>query len=638
MYSILNNVNSDKDIAGLDKKECAVLCSEIRDFLISNVGKTGGHLASNLGVVELTVALHRVFNLEEDRIIFDVGHQSYTHKILTGRKDRFGDLRRPGGLSGFTNISESKYDTFGAGHSSTSISAALGFAQADKLDGRESYTVAVIGDGAFTGGMVHEALNNCNKGLNLIIVLNENEMSISRNTGRFSRLIARLRVSKGYVETKAGISWFLRKIPLIGKPIYKLIKKIKSVIKRNVVNYNYFEQMGLEYIGPGDGNNQEQTEMLLKKAKECGRVVVVHLKTKKGKGLEEAEQNPKFYHNFNPKHTNEKTFNSEFGRYMTELAEKDEKVVAITAAMGFGTGLDGFSEKFPNRYFDVGIAEEHAMTFAAGLACAGYKPYFAVYSTFLQRAYDNIVHDVALQGLPVRICIDRAGLAPSDGATHHGIFDVSLISAIPNMKLYAPATLGSFEEVLKDTAEVDTPCAIRYSNSTENKRVVSEFYPQGDFQNYGVRANKGAFDSDAYVVNIITYGKIVSEALKAEDKLAVAGIACRVILLERLKPYDEIAEKVMDLICENRGKIIFLEEGIKNGGAGMLLADAIAKINGGSELICNFDYKIMAIDDNFAIPDKICDLYKYCKLDFESIVGEIFEKNSENADVFCENC
>lgn len=620
MCRILDNINSDKDIKDLNYGEMHELSEEIRTFLIDNVTKSGGHLASNLGVVELTLALHRVFDLPKDRIIFDVGHQSYTHKILTGRKDRFDTLRKPGGLSGFTLRSESEYDPFGAGHSSTAISAALGFAEADRIEGRDNYTIAVVGDGAFTGGMVHEALNNCHRGLHLIIVLNENEMSISENTGRFAKLIAKTRVSKKYMHTKRNTAKILKKIPLIGNFLYRVVKKLKSIAKNALVRTNYFEQMGIRYIGPADGNDLERTELLLRKAKETHSVVIVHLKTKKGKGYPPAEENPALYHSCYPSKCTRKTFNTRFGEILADMAREDKKICAVTAAMGLGTGLEGFASEFKDRFFDVGIAEEHALTFSAGLACNGMKPYFAVYSTFLQRGYDNILHDIALQNLPVKICIDRAGLATSDGATHHGIFDVAFLSEIPSMTIYAPGTFGSLEAIMRDSASASGPIAVRYSNVAESDEVISAFYPQGDYENYGVRVYDAAKNKEN-ASTIITYGKIVEKALAAKRTLATEGYEVQIIFLEVLKPLD----KAVSFISQNlpkEGKIIFLEEGIKNGGIGMILLEKLTT----QGVLAGREYEILAIDDNFAMSDpteREYDYYKSAHISEEDIAAGV---------------
>ena len=626
MYNLLDKVNGDSDIKNMNFKQLGELASDIRAFLIENVTESGGHLASNLGVVELTLALHRSFDLENDRLIFDVGHQSYTHKILTGRKNRFSELRQPGGLSGFTLRSESKYDHFGAGHSSTSISAALGFSEADKIMGRDSYTVAVIGDGAFTGGMVHEALNNCHKGLKLIIVLNENEMSISRNTGRFANLISKLRRSNAYLRTKIRTKRLLYRIPVIGTSLYKITRKFKNFFKNILVRTNYFEEMGLSYIGPVDGYDIGKMENAFKEAKKCGKVAVVHIKTKKGKGYEPAEKDPKSYHSIHPTKMQGVPFGRVFGNILTDMVADDDRICAVTAAMGLGTGLESFEDRYKTRFFDVGIAEEHALTFSAALAAAGMKPYFAVYSTFLQRGYDNVLHDIALQRLPVHICIDRAGLSPSDGATHHGIFDVAFLSQIPNVEIYAPVTVESMRCILRDTLSTNCPIAIRYSNSCENPEIVNEFYIDKDFTRYGVRTNRDVRNMEN-VVTIITYGSITERALSAARKLNASGTETQVILLEKLKPYNECAKRISELLPKS-GKIVFLEEGIKNGGAGMILQNELIKY-AGSKRMMNSDYHLLAIDDSFADPEYKIDLYKYCHICEDDVIKAVGNNSEE---------
>ena len=442
-YPYLDGVRSPEALKKLPQEELSPLCVEIRRFLIDKVSRRGGHLASNLGVVELTLALHRVFDSPRDRILFDVGHQSYVHKILTGRAEAFDTLRTPGGLSGFPVRRESPHDPFGTGHSSTSLSAALGFARADALRGEKHFTVAVVGDGAFTGGMIHEALNNCDEKLRLLIVLNDNEMSISRNIGAFARYFSRIRSTGRYGATKRKTRSLLSKLPLVGNGVTRLISAAKKRIKRHVYRNNYFEELGLAYLGPVDGHDEEALERVFREARLRDAASVVHVHTQKGKGYPCAEEDPTAFHGVSPQTVGEKmSFQRVAVRTLTEMAREDGSICAVTAAMGEGTGLSYFEEVFPKRYFDVGIAEEHALTFSAGLAATGLKPYFAVYSTFLQRAYDNLLHDVALQGLPVRILVDRAGLAEGDGATHHGIFDVAFASHVPGISILSPATYG----------------------------------------------------------------------------------------------------------------------------------------------------------------------------------------------------
>ena len=560
------------------------------------ISQNGGHLASNLGVVELTMAIHRVFETPKDHIIFDVGHQSYVHKILTGRYERFDTIRQAGGLSGFTNRRESEHDCFGAGHSSTSLSAALGFAISDKLCERDSYTVAVVGDGAYTGGMIHEALNNCRKDLRLIIVMNENEMSISKNIGRFATNLSKLRTSSGYFRTKKATGAFLKKIPLVGNPIFRLILGIKKSLKNVLYGSNYFESMGLTYLGPIDGNDYGAVENLLREAKKLNESVVVHLKTTKGKGFAPAESSPDVYHGMQPSCAtvpNKPSFSVEMGKQLTELAGRDERICAITAAMCDGTGLCTFKERFPDRFFDVGIAEEHALTFAAGLAANGMRPYAAIYSTFLQRGYDNLIHDIALQRLPCVIGVDRAGLNAGDGATHHGIFDVAFLSQIPNMIIYTPCTYGVLQKAMEAAFAADAPCAIRYPSGTEQEVVVQRFYPNG------VEAIQGAVcdfqKSDALQLVIVTHGRIVTEAMRASDMLQQENIRCGIILLEMLKPYDQTADKVIQLLPNRSCKLILLEEEIRCGGMGANLLDQLC----GKYGMTTEQIRIMAVDDSF---------------------------------------
>ena len=614
-YPLLFSISSPRDLREMPEEAMPALCREIREYLLATLPTTGGHLASNLGVVELTVALHRVFDTPNDRIIFDVGHQSYVHKLLTGRREAFDTLRRPGGLSGFTKRSESEYDAFGAGHSSTSLSAALGFAYADRMEGRNTYTVAVVGDGAYTGGMIHEALNNCAPDLPLVIILNENEMSISRNIGGFARYIARVRNSRPYRSAKSLTTKTLRHLPLLGKPLYSMLRAVKQWIKNRLYSSNYFEELGLYYIGPADGNNYAETEYLLRKAKAQNESVILHLSTKKGKGYAPAEERPADYHSVYVGKQDGERFPERAGRVLTALADADRDIVAVTAAMREGTGLCPFFASHPERAFDVGIAEEHAVTFAAGLCAAGKKPYVAVYSTFLQRAYDCLVHDVALQELPVRILVDRAGLAPGDGPTHHGIFDVAFLSHIPGIAIMAPATLGSLEAILRDSVSATESVAIRYENRTDDPAVIQAFYPDGDYSAYGVRADfKNPADAADGV--ILAYGAIVLEALRAADLLRAKGKRIGVVLIEEIKPYERLAERLIPYLGDT-ARILFLEEGIRDGGAGMLLGERLRAAGIGAP------YDVLAIDGHFASPDAPCDLRAYCHLKAENVI-EVF--------------
>ena len=618
-FLILNSINTPSDVKALDEKQLPILCGEIREFLVDKVSENGGHLASNLGVVELSVALHRVFDTPKDHIVWDVGHQSYVHKMLTGRKKDFDSLRKNGGLSGFTKRSESEHDAFGAGHSSTSVSAALGLAEADRLSGSDAYTVAVLGDGAFTGGMVHEALNNCDSNLKFVIIINENEMSISKNIGRFADSLSKIRLSEGYFNTKRATVKFLSAIPLVGKGLLKLLKSTKRALKNALYGSNCFEKMGLYYLGPTDGNDIEAVEDVLRLAKKQQDSVIVHLKTKKGKGYAPAEESPDRYHSLSPRGCSSETnFSKEFGKIITALGEKDERVVAITAAMCDGTGLCGFKDRFPERFFDVGIAEPHAVTFAAGLAAGGMKPCVAVYSTFLQRAYDNVIHDVALQNLPVCLCIDRAGLNPSDGPTHHGIFDVAFLSQVPDIKIYTPATYSALSVALREALNSNMPCAIRYPRGAESETVREHFYRE-EPKSVAVRYDFTAGEKLDAV--IITHGRIASEALKAQTAIAQKGKRVGVILLEFLKPYGECARLVAEALKNSVCPVITLEEEIKNGGAGMLLTEELVKNYG-------FDrskISVMAVDDNFGFSTENENIYKTLGISSEDVEKEILK-------------
>lgn len=602
----LDAIHSPADLRALPDAAMPALAEEIRAFLIDHVRESGGHLASNLGVVELTLALHRVFDTPRDHLIFDVGHQCYVHKMLTGRADRFERLRQVGGLSGFTSRRESPYDPFGAGHSSTSVSAALGFAEADRMAGRDAYTVAVIGDGAFTGGMVHEALNNCRSDLPLIVVLNENEMSISRNTGAFARYLATIRATHTYLTTKRRTAAFLRRLPLVGQPLYRAVRRFTLRLKHNIYKSNYFEDLGFLYLGPIDGNDYAQVARALYRARARHSAVVVHIKTKKGKGYAPAEEEACAYHSVSPSRTPvpDITFHRVFGEELIRLARQDTRITAITAAMGLGCGLDGFRATFPDRFFDVGIAEEHAVTFAAGLAANGALPCFAVYSTFLQRAYDNVLHDVALQNLPVKLFIDRAGLAPADGATHHGIFDVSFLSAIPNLRLYAPACFGSLRAIMREVFSSPAPCAVRYPNATEDPRVAAVFYPDGDFAAFGVRADFSAENPPPNIV--LTYGSIVREALDAKETAGADRVG--ILLLESLKPYTELVARIRPYL-RKKARLIYLEEGILAGGAGEEISRTLREAMGAEY---PEEERFLAIRDHFATPDTPVSLYRYC--------------------------
>ena len=621
-YPHLERINTPEDLKNMAAKDLPLLADEIRTCIIERVQENGGHLASNLGAVEATIAIHRVFSSPHDHIIFDVGHQSYTHKLITGRRESFDTLRHGGGISGFPKRSESEHDAFGTGHSSTSLSAALGFAESDRISGSDAYTVCLFGDGAFTGGMIHEALNNCRKDLRLVIILNENEMSISKNIGRLALSLTKLRSKKGYFRTKRATANFLQKIPLIGKPLFRFLLRTKVRIKDFLYGSNSFENLGLYYLGPVNGNDECAVEQLLQEAKASGQSCLIHLRTKKGKGYAPAEEHPDCYHALHPTGTTTPkghSFSEEMGTHLINLAKKDSRICAITAAMTSGTGLTSFQAEHPERFFDVGIAEPHAVTFAAGLAANGYRPVVAIYSSFLQRAYDNIIHDVALQNLPVVFCIDRAGLNSADGPTHHGIFDVAFLSQIPNISIYTPITNEALQSVIDEALTSENPAAIRYPSGYENDDVKQAFYSKSVTVVGRVRADYSLDEAQTLDAVIITHGRITVEALKAKAILQEHGKKIGILLLEQIKPYAKVAENVASLLPTNTCSVLFLEEEIRTGGMGMNLSAALAE----REVMQNKRVIIKAMGDHFAIQEKYEPIWKSFELDCDSIVQDI---------------
>lgn len=609
--SVLEQISSPSDLKDRSDDDLIRLCGELRSYLVTHVTETGGHLASNLGVVELTVALHQVFDTPTDHLIFDVGHQCYVHKLLTGRQDRFNTIRTPGGLSGFTKRSESPYDPFGAGHSSTSVSAALGFAKADQLSGNSAFTVAVVGDGAFTGGLVHEALNNIDPSLPLLIILNENEMSISPTRGHFAEHLAKLRRSPRYHRTKKATRRFIRKIPLIGEPMFRGLRSIKQSAKNFFFKSNYFEDMGLYYLGPVDGNDFVAVRDMLREARSERQATILHIKTVKGKGYTPAETSPNEYHGILPGNKPAAyNFSAEVGRLLCERAKRDEKLCAITAAMAEGCGIADFAACYPDRFFDVGIAEEHALVFAAGLAAEGMRPVFTVYSTFLQRGYDNLIHDIALQDLPVTVCIDRAGLAAGDGPTHHGIFDVAFLGQIPNIPLWAPADFDSLSRALTDSLDSNRPACIRYPNASPSP--IDALFPYGE---YPFRRDREDIANSDFV--IVTYGRILEEAVKARNLLSEENIICTIVLLEHLLPIATPADALAKLLSGTSAPVLVLEEGIKAGGLGMLLREALLERGTHNPL------HIVAIEDPFAASEKGRTIRATMGIDAEAVAESV---------------
>ncbi len=620
MTMILEQINSPKDLKGLSENELKTLSEEIRQTLLETVSQNGGHLAANLCVVELTVALHRVFDTPKDKIIFDVGHQSYVHKLLTGRREEFSGLRKHGGISGFPKRSESEHDAFGAGHSSTSISAAAGIAAANLLCGNDGYTIAVVGDGAFTGGMIYEALNNCADKKRLIIVLNDNDMSISPNVGGMSKYFSKFRTSAKYFSFKNGTKRFFGKIPLIGGGLIKASRAIKNSFKKVALSQNFFEQFGLSYYGPLDGNDVKHLEIVLNEAKDDGKCSVVHICTTKGKGYEPAEKRPDLFHGVSGfdiptgkiKGSGSESFSTRFGKLICDRAQKDERIAAITAAMPDGTGLSEFAKQFPDRFFDVGIAEEHAMTFACGLATEGIIPVFAVYSTFMQRAFDQLIHDAALQNLHVIVMLDRAGLVANDGATHHGIFDTAFVPEIPNVTFFAPNSFDSLEECFDLALKASGPVVIRYPKS-------------GDIDTNGFIRCDG-FDSldigDSPESVIITYGKLTENAISAAKSRFEEGKSTKVLSLTRLSPLpiNEIGKAI-----ENAKNIVFAEEGIKNGGVAQRLCAELAE----TKALDGKRFVIKAIDSIFPQHGSNFELLKELSLSAEDIKDALDEGEAE---------
>ena len=615
-YKLLSKITSPKDIKKMDIARLNELSGEIRYKLIETVSENGGHLASNLGMVELTVALHKVFNSPKDQIVYDVGHQCYTHKLLTGRYDKFSTLRTKGGISGFTRPTESEHDIFFSGHSATSVSAGLGLAKAKMLKGDDGYVVSVIGDGSFTGGMVFEALNNGGRSkAKHIIILNDNKMSISENVGAFAKYLAVIRSRPEYYSFKANTEKVLNKIPL-GEKIVKKLYRIKTDIKNKVYEQStFFEDLGYRYMGPIDGHNIENLCDALSSAKSVNGPVLLHIITVKGKGYEYAEKEPSVFHGISKFDvdtgeaiSSHKSYSGFFGDTLCSLAKEDKTICAITAAMGIGTGLDCFSEKYPDRFFDVGIAEEHAVTFGSGLAKNGMRPVFAVYSTFLQRCYDQIVHDVSLQKQKVVFAVDRAGFVGEDGETHHGLFDVAFLGTIPELKIYSPYDFALLNEDLhKALYEENTATAVRYPRGTENPITKLLSRDSTDYSTYGDR------NSD---VAIVTYGRITAEAVLAVDKLKEKGSSAFLLSLNCIKPIAEDA--IASLISRN--KVFFFEEGQKSGGVGEKLGNMLLERG-----YCG-KYSITAVEDKFVEQASISDLLSKYGLDKEAMIKKISEE------------
>ena len=615
-HKILPTIKSPQDVKNLDERQLPLLAEEVRDTIISTVSKNGGHLASNLGVVELSVALHRVFDSPRDKIIWDVGHQVYTHKLLTGRYDSFSTLRQEGGISGFSRPDESEHDIVFSGHSSVSISTALGIATANKVAGNKNYAVAVLGDGALTGGLIYEALNNAGrmKDARLIIILNDNGMSISKNVGHLAKRLAVMRSRSGYFKLKAITEKAVSKIPLVGVRLSDKLFKVKTELKNVLYQSNFFEDLGVRYMGPIDGHNIEQLTVALEGAKLVESPVIVHINTVKGKGYAPAENNPSDFHGVSPfdcetgvLNYNNNNFSEKFGEFLYNQAPKDRRICAITAAMSLGTGLRKFSEEYPDRVYDVGIAEEHAIPFALGMSKSGMMPVFVVYSTFLQRCYDQLMHDCALQNNKIVIAVDRAGIVGDDGETHNGIYDTAFFNGIPNISVFSPSCYSDLNNALVNCLyHIDGPCAIRYPRGAEPVMPDGYQCSGNDYDIFG--------ESDAPNV-IVTYGRIFAEAYKAKKRLEKDGISVKIIKLNKIIPVPQ--ESVFEV--KNSENVFFFEEGIRSGGIGESFASHMAE----NKIFPNF--RLTAVPDCFVKQGKADSVLHLYKLDADGMYEIIKE-------------
>lgn len=617
MQKILDRIDNPKDTKRLTEKEKIQLAEEIREEMVETVSKTGGHLASNLGVVELTIALHSVFDLPEDKIVWDVGHQTYVHKMLTGRREKMNTLRSLNGIAGFPKTKESIYDDFNTGHSSTSISAALGMARARDLNNKDNHVIAVIGDGALTGGMALEALDDAGSSkTRLIVILNDNEMSISKNVGGISRFLTRIRTKKFYKKSNNCIRKLLEKIPKFGTFVIHIARRIKYSIKQLMIPNMFFEDLGFKYLGPVDGHDIERVEWILNLAKKEKEPVVVHIITKKGKGYKPAEENPDSFHaigSFNKEtgkliKTKEKDYSQVFGDKLVELAEKNEKIVAVTAAMADGTGLKEFKKKYPKRFFDVGIAEQHAVCMAAGMAKEGFIPVVPIYSSFYQRAFDQVIHDVCMQNLPVVMCVDRAGLVGQDGETHQGMFDLSFFNLIPNITIMAPKDFKELEEMLEFAVSLKAPVVIRYPRGTENKKIKFDKQEK-------IELGKSEILTQGEDITIVAIGKMVAKAFEVKEELEKEGKTAEVINARFLKPFDE--QTIINSMRKTKN-IITLEDNTIIGGLASKVEELVSKNKEN-----NIQFKAFGLPDKFIEHGKVEELEEMYKLDAKSIVKEI---------------
>lgn len=618
---ILEKIKEANDVKQLSLSECEQLTQEIRDFLIRSLSETGGHLASNLGVVELTIALHRFLHFPEDKLVWDVGHQAYTHKILTGRKEQFATLRKTGGLSGFPKRKESDCDAFDTGHSSTSISAGLGLVQARDLKGENYQVVSVIGDGALTGGMAYEALNNAAElKKNFIIILNDNEMSITRNVGGMSSYLDHIRMAAPYTELKMGVTNALKKIPKVGDGMVDALHKTKSSIKQLVIPGMLFENMGLTYLGPVDGHDMRQLGKVLQEAKRKQGPVLIHVLTEKGRGYEPAMRHPARFHGAAPyeietglpKSNGNPSYTDIFSTVMRKFGDREPDVVAVSAAMVPGTGLKRFGNMFPERLFDVGIAEEHAVTFAAGLALGGLRPVVAIYSSFLQRAVDQILHDVCMQNLPVVFAVDRAGLVGSDGETHHGCFDLSYLSMMPNMTVMAPKNKWELSDMLKFAIRQKSPVAIRYPRG--------EAYTGLEDYRAPIEMGKAEILEKGKEIAILAVGNMVRTAVQVTENLRNCGYEPTLVNMRFVKPLDM---DLLEILREDHSLIVTMEENVKSGGFGEQVMTYY-----GSRLHSPA-VRIVAIEDKFVPHGSVEDLMHQQQMDSASVTERILRWKEE---------
>ena len=614
---ILEKIKEANDVKQLSLSECEQLAQEIRDFLIRSLSETGGHLASNLGVVELTIALHRFLHFPEDKLVWDVGHQAYTHKILTGRKEQFATLRKTGGLSGFPKRKESDCDAFDTGHSSTSISAGLGLVQARDLKGENYQVVSVIGDGALTGGMAYEALNNAAElKKNFIIILNDNEMSITRNVGGMSSYLDHIRMAAPYTELKMGVTNALKKIPKVGDGMVDALHKTKSSIKQLVIPGMLFENMGLTYLGPVDGHDMRQLGKALQEAKRKQGPVLIHVLTEKGRGYEPAMRHPARFHGAAPyeietglpKSNGNPSYTDIFSTVMRKFGDREPDVVAVSAAMVPGTGLKRFGNMFPDRLFDVGIAEEHAVTFAAGLALGGLRPVVAIYSSFLQRAIDQILHDVCMQNLPVVFAVDRAGLVGSDGETHHGCFDLSYLSMMPNMTVMAPKNKWELSDMMKFAIRQNGPVAIRYPRG--------EAYTGLEEYRAPIEMGKAEVLEKGKEIAILAVGNMVRTAVQVTENLRKKGYEPTLVNMRFVKPLDT---ELLDIIKEDHSLIVTMEENVKSGGFGEQVMTYYGSRMHGPAV------RIVAIEDRFVPHGSVEDLLRQQQMDSDSVTERVLQ-------------